>query len=122
MVYTSLSLSLAMVELFVHLDAADQPEDLVTIAAELPVAQESAERIDVSGLPKDWRRVNHPTLQRLGAEWVQSARSLALLVPSAVVDGEWNVLVNPAHPGAKLIAISKPRPLHLDARMFKSRR
>lgn len=121
LVYTSLSLSLAMVELFVHLDAAEQPDDLVTLNAELPVARKSAERIDVSGLPKDWRRVNHPALRKVGAEWALSARSLTLLVPSAVVDGEWNVLVNPAHPDAKLISISKPRPLRLDARMFRNR-
>ena len=119
MVYTSLSLSLAAMEVFVHLDLEEQPEDLVSLAAELPVGESDAERVEMKRLPKDWRRVGHPALRLLGAEWVAAGRSLVLLVPSAVVDGEWNALVNPGHPDAKGIRMEAPRAFRFDARMFR---
>ena len=119
MVYTSTSLSLAVIEIFVHLDPDEQPEDLVSIAAELPVSEADAERVNVKKLPRDWRRVNHPALQKLGAEWAATTRSLVLLVPSAAVDGEWNALVNPRHPDARKIRMEAPKPFQFDARMFR---
>ncbi len=122
MVYTSLSLSLAAMEVFVHLEPMTAPHDLVSVEAELPVSEVAAERIEVKWLPKDWRRVDHPVLQRMGAEWVRSGRSLVLLVPSAAVEGEWNALVNAAHPDAAAVRIEAARPFRFDARMFVAAR
>ena len=45
MVYASSSLALAAIELFVHLEPAQQPDDLVAIAASLPKG-EPAQRLD----------------------------------------------------------------------------
>jgi RES domain-containing protein len=122
MVYTSSSLSLAVVEVFVHLDAAASP-DFVSIAAELPVDKEEMEDQQAAmpaRLPGDWRRIGHPLLRQIGADWIASGRSLALPVPSAVVDGEWNVLINPAHPDAAGITLDAPKPFEFDARMFRA--
>jgi len=122
MVYAATSLALASVEVFVHLDPQDTPEGLVSIEAELPVDAVSCERVEVSRLPADWRRERHPLLMKMGAEWARSRRSLALLVPSVAVVGDWNVLVNPEHPDAGKIVLSKPKPFRFDERMFKSER
>jgi RES domain-containing protein len=121
MVYTSSSLSLALVEVFVHLDAHEAP-DFVSIAADLPVDEESLENGKQSLrslLPAAWRQIGHPLLRQLGADWIASGRSLAMFVPSAVVDGEWNILINPVHPDAARIRLSQPKPFHFDTRMFK---
>lgn len=49
-------------------------------------------------LPAGWRSFPHPpVLQTIGDAWLQSALSVALRVPSAVVEGN-NILLNPAHP------------------------
>jgi RES domain-containing protein len=123
MVYTSSSLSLAVVEVFVHLDAAASPE-FVSIAAELPVdngEMEDQQMAILAKLPADWRRIGHPRLHQIGADWIASGRSLAMPVPSAVVDGEWNVLINPAHPDAAKIKRYPPKPFEFDARMFRVR-
>lgn len=123
MVYTSSSLSLAVVEVFVHLDPAESPE-FVSIAADVPVDEEKLEdekRAILAALPEDWRQVNHPLPQQMGANWIASGRSLVMPVPSAVVDGEWNVLINPAHPHAVRISLSQPKPFHFDPRMFRVR-
>jgi RES domain-containing protein len=121
MVYTSSSLSLAVVEVFVHLDAPEAP-DFVSIAADLPVDEanlQSEKQSVLFKLPDDWRKIGHPLLRQMGADWIASGRSLAMPVPSAVVDGEWNILINPAHPNAASIKLELPKPFSFDARMFK---
>jgi RES domain-containing protein len=122
MVYSSLSLSLAAIEVFVHLEPVAAPDDLVSVAAELPINEADAERVPRKKLPADWRRVDHPTLQRMGTEWARSRRSLVLLVPSVAVEGEWNGLVNPEHPEANEIRVEAAKPFLFDARMFQGRR
>lgn len=120
MVYTSTSLALAAVELFVHLDPRDAPDDLVIVSARLDPDQVSIERIATSQLPSDWRAMEHAGLRTIGAEWIRSLRSAALEVPSLAVEGEWNVLLNPAHPDFAKIALFAPKPFHFDERMFQT--
>lgn len=118
MVYASTSLALAAIELFVHLEPNLQPDDLVAIAAALP-QREPAERIDEAVLPPDWRTDNFEPLRAIGDRWIRSKTSLAIEVPSAALPMDWNVLVNPLHPGITDIKIDSPRPFRFDARMFR---
>jgi RES domain-containing protein len=118
-VYAATSLSLAAIEIFVHLEMEETPVDLVSIVADLPIDEAFCARIDPLTLPTDWRDERNQQLPRIGAEWASSRRSLALLVPSVPIDGEWNVLVNPDHPDAARIVADKPKPFRFDQRMFK---
>lgn len=120
MVYTSTSLALAAIELFVHLDPRDAPDDLVVLSALLDPDQVSTERIDPLKLPPDWRAMEHAGLRSIGAEWIESLRTAALEVPSLAVEGEWNVLLNPVHPDFSKIMLLEPRPFHFDERMFRT--
>jgi RES domain-containing protein len=119
MVYTSTSLALASLEFFVHLDPSVAPDDLVSVSAAIP-EDAIAERIETADLPADWRMTDHPALQQIGADWIAAKKSVALEVPSVVVDGEWNVLLNPAHPDFDKIAMDSPKPWSFDQRMFKA--
>ena len=118
MVYTSTSLALAALELFVHFDPSQAPDDLVSIAATLP-PNIKTETVELAALPADWRRIDHPAPRDLGTEWAKSKRTVALRVPSAVIADEWNVLLNPAHPAFARITVSDPRPFRYDQRMFR---
>jgi RES domain-containing protein len=118
MVYTSTSLALAAIEFFVHLDPSDAPDDLVSVPAEIP-DELTREKVDVRDLPPDWRKLDNKNLQRLGSDWAKAKRSVALKIPSAVVDGEWNVLLNPLHTDFQKIKIRPPKPFSYDERMFK---
>lgn len=120
MVYTSTSLALAAVELFVHLDPSDAPGDLVSISATLLPSQVSIERLDPARLPVDWRTMEHPQLRNIGAEWIASQKSAALEVPSIAVQGEWNVLLNPVHLDFPKITLHPSEAFHFDERMFKA--
>jgi RES domain-containing protein len=119
MVYTSSSLALAAIEFFVHLDPSDAPNDLVSMKADLP-DELGIEQIYEDRLPPNWRRVDNNELQKLGSDWAKSKRSVALVVPSAVVEEEWNVLLNPKHTDFTAITIRPAKPFRYDERMFKS--
>jgi RES domain-containing protein len=118
MVYSSSSLALAAMELFVHLEPNQQPNDLVSIAALLPEG-EPALRLEPGKLPPRWWSDEFKPLRAIGDRWIRENKSLAIEVPSAALRMEWNVLVNPLHPAIAEIKIEKPQPFHFDARMFR---
>ena len=116
MAYCAGSLSLAALEYFVHVETVDLPGDLVVIQAHLP--DDAVLKLEISSLPKDWRDLPGPlSLQRIGDEWVQARRSVALAVPSAIIPSERNVLLNPAHPDMKRLRREEPEPFAFDRRM-----
>lgn len=116
-VYCARSLSLATLEYFVHLDPDDFPDDLVSIRASLP-DEVPVEHLDPARLPSDWRRVPGPDeLRDIGTEWSVSARTVALLVPSAVTPVEENVLLNPRHLDMRELTQLAPEPFSFDPRM-----
>lgn len=118
-VYTSATLSLAVLEYFVNLPVAAAPPDLVAVSAELP-ADIPMSSLDASDLPRGWRK--YPALDALadlGTRWVEEGKTAILAVPSAVVPQERNYLLNPAHQRFREIWPGKPEPLSLDSRMWK---
>jgi RES domain-containing protein len=117
-VYTSTSLALAAVETFVHLEPNLQPDDLVSIAVECPDGL-PVSRIEPAALPSDWARRRDDSLREFGDGWLRAAKTVALHVPSAAIHGEWNVLLNPAHPDFRRIRSQPPRPFEFDLRMFR---
>ncbi|MGP8174308.1 MAG: RES family NAD+ phosphorylase [Terracidiphilus sp.] len=118
MVYASSSLALAAMELFVHLEPNQQPDDLVSIAAQLPKG-EPAQRLEPDELPPGWWTDDFEPLRMIGDGWIREKRSLAIEVPSAALRMEWNVLVNPLHPAIAEVKIEPAQPFHFDARMFR---
>lgn len=117
-VYGSTSLALAAVEIFVNLEPNLQPDDLVSVEGEIPDHLEIA-RLSLDVLPKNWHETRDESLRRVGDEWIRDARTAALLVPSAAIPGEWNVLLNPVHPEFGKIKFSEPRAFRFDVRMFR---
>ena len=116
-IYASESLALAALELLVHAEPALLPDDLVSVAADVPDALD-LESVAARELPRDWRR--HPAPEALaerGTEWARSGRTAVLAVPSALVPRERNFLLNPAHPDFKKIRPHGPEPFALDARL-----
>lgn len=118
MVYTSTSLALAAVELFVHLDPTAAPDDLVSTSALIPTGKVEVARIQVRDLPPDWENTDHPVLQEMGRSWITGQKSVALEVPSVAVKGEWNVLLSPSHADFSKITVDPPQQWAFDQRMF----
>ena len=98
MVYTAESLALATLELSVHITGGK----VKYVAIQFDVPDRLVDALDVAGLKRTWA-TSEPGTRRVGEAWLDSRRSLALTVPSALVDarsGERNLLLNPAHPSA----------------------
>lgn len=117
MVYTSATQSLAMLEMLVQ----DEPlrARYVVIPAILPKGLK-IERIAPDQLPADWRDLSaRESLQAIGSDWVKRQSSAVLGVPSAVIPGESNYLLNPLHPSFARIEIGKPQDFVTDLRLIK---
>jgi len=117
-VYASTSLALAAVETFVNLEPNLRPSDLVSIEDAIPETVK-VERLDTKALPSHWYQRRDESLRRFGDDWIESGQTVALLVPSAAIRGEWNLLLNPAHADFSKIAFGKPEPFRFDLRMFR---
>ena len=117
-VYASTSLALAAVETFVNLEPNLRPPDLVSIEGEIPDAIE-VPRLDLATLPAHWHETSDESLRHLGDAWIRGRESVALLVPSAAIRGEWNVLLNPAHADSSRTKLRAPQTFEFDTRMFR---
>ena len=118
-VYCASSLALAALEVFVHVDPSELPDDLMSIPADIP-DKLKVERLSPNKLPKSWRAsVGPDVLKDIGTTWAQGGQTVALFVPSAIVPEEENVLMNPTHPDFAKIKLGLPRPFAFDPRMRK---
>ena len=114
--YSAESRSLAALEVLVNVRDPKLlfAQPWVMIAAKIP--SDVIER--PTRVPDEWRATPYPrATQTFGAEWVRAARSAVLRVPSTVVLGEFNYLLNPAHPDFSAIRRRKPRPFQFDPRL-----
>lgn len=116
--YCSSTLSLATLELFVHLDPAQVPASMVAVPVELPVSL----AVEVAAPPPGWDALPAGSAsQRYGTDWAISQRSPVLAVPSAIVQGELNYLLNPLHPDIAMVRVLKSQPFTFDPRMVTRR-
>jgi RES domain-containing protein len=121
MAYASEHLSLAALELFVHSDQEDEPQDLAAVEAEVAIGPEvvaGQQAALLKRLGPNWR-FDLSATRALGEEWFAAKESLVMLVPSVVIEVEWNVLINPLHAEFATMKIVQQRAFRFDARMFK---
>lgn len=117
-VYAASSAALAALEMLVHVDPLDAPDDLRLLTIELP-DDLGIERVDAADLPAHWTAVPAPDeLAALGADWLMSRRSVALSVPSAVIPIERNLLLNPRHPDIARVRVVDDAPFTFDPRLL----
>ena len=120
-VYAASSLALAALELLVHVDPQDAPDDLVALAIEVPDDAPHA-TVTPDALPADWDRVtDHPACAEVGDRWARARERLVLRVPSAIVPEETNVLLNPAHPAMRRVRVAAERAFAFDRRLLGQR-
>jgi RES domain-containing protein len=105
-VYCSGSRALAALEALVHVEDLGDLGAVEWQATAILLPGDGIER--PIRYPASWKTYPHSlTTQRFGSAWVERRRSVALRVPSAVVLGEFNFLVNPTHPDFAKIGFLK---------------
>lgn len=117
--YASSSLALSALECLVHAE-----ERFLRAAALLSVQASWPDDLQVESAPPSaylpgWR--DHPAppeLAAFGDRWVAERRTAVLLVRSALIPSELNVLVNPAHPQFAQLTFGPPEPFVFDPRLL----
>ncbi|HTQ75374.1 MAG TPA: RES family NAD+ phosphorylase [Burkholderiales bacterium] len=117
-VYCAASLSLASLEFFVHFGKIEKAIELA--AFEITVPDLLIEELDPTMLPEEWQALPPASSTAdIGTEWLRERRSAVLMVPSVLSLGEFNYLINPAHPQAPEIIVTQVREFRYDGRMWK---
>lgn len=114
-VYASSALSLAVLEVLVHTDSDILP-DLFKYTIDVP----DRLRIDTltDPLPPDWFNSPAPAaLQDIGSNWIIGNHAVILRVPSAIIQSEWNYLIDPAHADFAQLNISLVGSYQFDPRL-----
>ncbi|MEY0431245.1 RES family NAD+ phosphorylase [Providencia rettgeri] len=96
-VYTSTSISLATLEVLVHIN-----QDILLSQFSLlsiDINDKYVMKLSLDHLPTDWQQDPAPTsTMDIGTIWLNNQDSLALLIPSCIVPYEYNAIINPLHP------------------------
>ena len=119
-VYTATSIALAALEFALH--SAVRPPD--TMLMEIEISDDAWPPLLVSDfiggpLPGNWS-ADHGHSRPIGMSWLESKRSLAIVVPSVAIPRELNILLNPLHPEfEKHVGLAGVEPFFFDPRLFK---
>jgi len=117
-VYAADSRALSLLERLVHLNLAPAEDTAARVLIEIVIPDTLPLRrlplADLETLEPAWRSpVARPATRELGNTWLDGRSSVGLWVPSAVVPGDWCLLLNPAHPQmAEIVAANDPLTLH----------
>ncbi len=118
-VYASGSRSLAALEFLVHVPMALAPENLSILEINITESVE-IESVNESQLPLNWRDYPAPEqLADIGTNWLKSKSSLLLEIPSAVVNKEVNILINPLHEDIKSVSLVTVEKFSFDPRLMR---
>ena len=116
LLYTSQSRALAFAEISMHIPLGIVPKDYFLINIQIPDSANILELTEAD-MPADWRSNPHSdSTQRIGDGFATALQYLVLRVPSAVVPGDFNFLINPSHPAMKEVTIADVEPFEFDSR------
>ena len=114
LLYTAESRALAAVELALRIDLNDIPGDLMLMSIKLPPEA----TVNEISLFDGWdQHPAGPDTQQLGDSFVVQGKDLLLRVPSVVIKGDCNILVNPEHPQFEEVFIEEIVPFFFDERL-----
>lgn len=117
-IYCANSRALAMAEVSVHLSLITLPKDFVMLEINIPKSI-AIQNLNNKDLPEIWNDFPHTnTTQKIGDSFIYSNKKCALKVPSAVVKGDFNYLINPHHKDFKKIKIVNFYKFPFDRRLF----
>jgi RES domain-containing protein len=116
-IYTAASRALACLESLVHRSGEGDDRLYRVLSIHIPDTVK-VEVVDIKKLPASWDEAGRcPLCRELGDRWVREARTCVLQVPSAIISGEFNYLINPAHKDFKKIRIERSDEFRFDRRL-----
>ena len=118
MIYTSGSRALCILEIAVHTPLGNLPTDYCLISIDIP--EDCISELEAAKLPNAWNSSPHGhKTQVMGDAFAAECAQLVFKVPAAVVQGEFNYLINPLHPDFRNVKIVKVEEFNFDKRLFR---
>lgn len=118
LLYTSQSRALCTSEIAVHTPLGNIPTDYELVEISIPDGVMLKE-IEIKDLPDDWKSIPHAhSTQEIGNQFILDNEFLIFKVPSVIVPGDFNFLINPAHQKFTEVEITSIDPFEFDARLF----
>lgn len=118
-IYTAENRSLACLENLVHRNGFGLDADYCVMTITIPSSITILE-IESSALPNGWNLADekaHLLCRSFGDNWVKSQQSCCLIVPSAIIENEKNILINPNHKDFQKIKVSLTQSFSFDNRL-----
>ncbi len=116
LLYTSENLSLSVLENIVHINNPTFLPIFQAITIEIP---DSFQKYSTNDFPDNWHNQDgFESLRKLTDKFVDKKEFLAMKVPSAIIDVEYNFLINPQHSLFKEIKIINQQEFSFDQRLF----
>lgn len=117
-IYTAENRSLCTAEIAVHIPLGILPVDYSLVSIDIP-DQIKILTFENSILPKNWKDIPpNVSSQIFGNAFLKKSEYLVMKVPSVIVQGEYNFLINPKHKDVNKISIKKIEPFSFDERLF----
>lgn len=115
-VYCTENISLAVLEILVHVKKYKRPFDYHLLTLTIP---DNSITLTISSgkLKKNWKD-DFTYTQFMGDEFLKTQQSLILRIPSAIVELENNILINPKHVDASKIKIVSTKLFEFDKRLY----
>ncbi len=116
-VYMASSRALAVLEVLVHIPPGLLPADYCIATVEVP--EDNVLSLAVDQLPDGWNEYPEPVqLKQLGDQFLDEGKYLLLKVPSAIVNEEFNFILNPQHPLVNRVKLLKKNTFAFDNRLL----
>jgi len=114
--YTCQSRALAAMELAVHITLSTIRNDFIMLSIEIP--ETTFHVLPIEKLPEDWKQYPFPiSTQSIGTKWLAENNELVMKVPSVVIEGDYNFLINPLHNLFSEVRIIEMKDFAFDTRL-----
>jgi len=115
--YTGETKEIALLEIIVNATSMVM-NDLDILTLEIP--EDSISEFKTADLPKNWTHYPAPTkLADLAQEWIATGKTIALKVPSCIIETSHNYILNCNHTDYKLVKVLDHSKFQLDTRLIK---
>jgi RES domain-containing protein len=114
--YAASHISLSVLELLVHIRTIKIPPDFQLVHLEIPESLSSG-FTETPKLKRNWKDDLGYT-RKIGDEFLKQKDFLLLRVPSAIVETEYNYVLNCQHADYKKIKIASVIPFEFDKRLY----
>ena len=102
--YSSESRALALLEYSVNIELYSIPRALCMITIDVP--EDKISEVKIPSMPGNWKAASAPAETKdYGTEILSELKSLAIKIPSTIIEEEFNYLINPLHKDLSSIKI-----------------